>query len=242
LLAPIAVTVSISNEIVVADSSRNAILVFSPGANGDVAPIRTIAGPLTGLDGPRSIAIYLREIYVIGNNGLVSIFPINANGNVAPTRSFGFDNSGSALAVADGVIFIANTGSQEITEFPADFTGNSPPLIRSVFALGGTLFCPIGVTVANNELYVVDSCIQGVRVFPEATNGVALDTRTVSGLATGFGGIGRVAVDGSTMYVTDVNSATVRIFSAFANGNLSPSRVIGGPSTSLSSPVTPFVF
>jgi hypothetical protein len=241
LPAPFAVAVGISNEIVVADASRNAILVFPPGADGDVAPIRTIAGPATGLDGPASIAIYNREIYVIGNRGIVSIFPINANGNVAPTRSFGFDNTGSALTVADGVIFIANTGSQEITGFPAQFSGN-PPVIRSLFGQVGELFCPVGLAVSNGELYVADGCLQGVRVFRADANNRASAVRTVAGLSTGFTGIGRIAVAGDRMYVTDLTSGTVRIFSTLANGNLSPLRVIGGPSTTLSAPLTPFVF
>src|SRR5271167_4123186 len=43
--------------IYVADEGANAIDVFAAGANGNVAPMRRIVGPLTQLDQPGDVAV-----------------------------------------------------------------------------------------------------------------------------------------------------------------------------------------
>jgi hypothetical protein len=79
-------------EIFVADAVNGEIRVFSETANGDTVPRRVIAGDNTGLGGhdvlgPAQLAIFAGEIYVAGGANRVLVFPVNANGNVAPTRS-----------------------------------------------------------------------------------------------------------------------------------------------------------
>jgi hypothetical protein len=47
----------VNNEIVVANFFSDAITVYSRTANGDVAPLRTIQGPATGLSGSVDVAV-----------------------------------------------------------------------------------------------------------------------------------------------------------------------------------------
>ena len=73
-------------------SLNGIVTVYSAGANGNVAPIRTIAGPSTGFaNGVYGVAWRNNRIYVTsGNspfNSQIGIFPQAANGNVAPTKS-----------------------------------------------------------------------------------------------------------------------------------------------------------
>ena len=90
------------------------ILVFGPGASGNVAPIRTIAGSATGLTRVSGIKVdAVGNIYVLTStsSGMLSSanpsvlkFSATATGNVAPTSTFtssawtSADNAGS-LAV-----------------------------------------------------------------------------------------------------------------------------------------------
>ena len=93
---------------VAVDSSRNiyttslggggsvnsaAILVFAPGSNGDSPPLRTIAGPNTGLTSPVAIALDSHEnVYVTQNDergsnggvGTIRVFAAGAEGDVKP--------------------------------------------------------------------------------------------------------------------------------------------------------------
>jgi hypothetical protein len=79
-----------------------ALLVFAPGANGDVAPIRTIAGPNTGLAQAGLIAldasanIYVTQYYSNYNGSctmafgeiVVLVFAAGANGDAGPIQEF----------------------------------------------------------------------------------------------------------------------------------------------------------
>jgi hypothetical protein len=79
-----------------------AVLVFASGANGNVAPIRAIEGPSTGLAQPGSIAldasanIYVTQHYSNYNGGcymahgvvFVFVFAAGANGNASAIQGF----------------------------------------------------------------------------------------------------------------------------------------------------------
>jgi DNA-binding beta-propeller fold protein YncE len=80
------------NEIAVANNGGNgdgSVLVFSRTANGNVAPLRVIAGAKTGINRPMGVAIdpVNQELWVsdfIDHTALV--FDRTANGNASPKR------------------------------------------------------------------------------------------------------------------------------------------------------------
>jgi hypothetical protein len=69
------------------------ILVFAPGAHGNVAPIRTIRGPHTGLTNCVSIAVDPTGIVYAGNffpqdqDGHITVHAPGADGDVAPLHT-----------------------------------------------------------------------------------------------------------------------------------------------------------
>lgn len=79
-------------------SATNGVAVFAPGANGNVAPIRTIAGSNSTLGTPDGLGvdaagnIYVENIPVFGpvysNSPSIVVFAAGASGNVAPARTF----------------------------------------------------------------------------------------------------------------------------------------------------------
>jgi DNA-binding beta-propeller fold protein YncE len=97
-----------NDEIAVANSGDNRVLIFRRSDRGNVAPIRAIGGGRTGLSGPMGVAIDNRndEIWVTNySDHSAVVFARTASGNVAPKRvirnapigapSVGFGNPGA---------------------------------------------------------------------------------------------------------------------------------------------------
>jgi DNA-binding beta-propeller fold protein YncE len=97
-----------NNEIAVANSGDNRVLIFRRTDKGNVAPVRAIGGSNTGLSGPMGVAIDARndEIWVTNySDHSAVVFARMASGNVTPTRtlrnapsgtpSVGFGNPGA---------------------------------------------------------------------------------------------------------------------------------------------------
>jgi hypothetical protein len=98
------VAVDASRNVYVFDAKTATISEFAAGATGNVAPIRTIAGSNTGLDGANGFSFGLAvskrsgEIFV-SNSGTNAIlgFAATASGNVTPIQTI----AGSATGLAD---------------------------------------------------------------------------------------------------------------------------------------------
>jgi hypothetical protein len=94
LVAPGTVAVDASLNVYVFDSKTATISEFAAGATGNVAPIRTISGSNTGLDGGNGFNFGLAVsktsggIFVSnpGSNSIL-VFAATSSGNVAPIRT-----------------------------------------------------------------------------------------------------------------------------------------------------------
>ena len=70
------------------ESNESTITAYSPGANGNVAPIATIGGTNTGLLDPQGLALDASgNIYVGNSTPSITVYTAGANGNVAPIRT-----------------------------------------------------------------------------------------------------------------------------------------------------------
>ena len=112
----------------------SSLTVYDGDANGDVAPLRTIQGPLTQLDWPMGIAVdEVNNEIIVANNGdsSVLIFARTANGNAAPTRVIRGSLTGitgpMGVASAKGEIWVANFGAHTALVFPRLAAGNVAP-------------------------------------------------------------------------------------------------------------------
>jgi len=142
-----AVAVGPSDEIYVFNWNQTAavpIVIFSGTATGNVAPIGSLGGPLTGLDAFNvgGIAIdstgnvYIATTDVDG--GKIEVFAPGVFGNVAPLRTiFGsstqLGNLGGIQLDAVGNIYVistTNTGQNPtVLRFPAAASGNVAPTL-----------------------------------------------------------------------------------------------------------------
>ncbi len=125
LIEPSSVALDASGEVYVANDTcfrgghcvPDQVTVYAAGANGDVAPIRTITGPNTKLSDPSGIALDSNgNIYVTNfHQPSVTVYAAGANGNVAPIRTISGPNT--RLKSPDGIALNAG-GSVYAMNFP----------------------------------------------------------------------------------------------------------------------------
>jgi DNA-binding beta-propeller fold protein YncE len=112
----------------------SSLTVYGGDAQGDVAPLRTIAGPLSQLDWPMGVAVdEVNNEIIVANNGdsSVLVFARTASGNVQPTRVIRGPATGikgpMGVAIAKDEIWVANFGDHTALVFPRQAAGNVAP-------------------------------------------------------------------------------------------------------------------
>src|SRR5439155_26609369 len=87
--------------IYVANAGGGSIAVFAPGANGNVAPVRTVPGTATtGIIVPGDVALdSTGNLYVANNNGNnILVYPPGVSGSWPPARTI----SGASTGLSGG--------------------------------------------------------------------------------------------------------------------------------------------
>lgn len=223
------------------------IVVFAPGANGNIAPARTITGPATGLTNrPHGIAAAPDgTIYVTTfDDNAIRIFAPDANGDVAPERiirgrATGLSGPNGITLSPDGqTIWVASQTNRSVRAYNANATGNATP--QRVIAGNRTgLAYPRAVAIApGGKLYVSD---RAIRVFGDAANGNVNPQRVIqTGGNTGLDNPAGLVVDQATgtVYVSDIDTNAVRAFAPSASGNIKPVRILTGAQTGLNRPTS----
>jgi len=151
-VSPAAPFVAGPNDLLyVANAGNNSITVYHTQASGDTAPIATIAGSKTGLDGPGQLSEDASGDLYVANEGLsgsspsaILVFKHGANGNVAPIRVITGPLTGLSTYVyaatvdpTSGEIFavaqVASGGGgvSKFIRFSPNATGNAAPLATS---------------------------------------------------------------------------------------------------------------
>jgi len=193
-----------------------------------------IQGNQTTLDDPQQIAVDDHWIYVPNReHDSIDIFPIDATGNVAPTRSISGPtstvDSPQGVAVDSNYIYVGSYGNDRILVFPKEADGDIAPS-RSIQPTSGNVNV---VAIDSSWIYVTDLLGHSLSVFPIGASGTVTPTRKISGPATTLGEIVGVAVDSHWIYVTNRTTQAIDIFPIDATGNVAPARVIQGSNTTL---------
>jgi hypothetical protein len=264
LNGPGAIGVDAGRDIYVANSSGGgskdvSVTVYAAGANGDVAPIRTIAGSNTGLVSPSRIALDTSgKLYVTNlatfpiKHDSVTVYAAGANGNVAPIQTIAGSNTGLktpfGIALdASGNIYVTNSLStvrkyDSVTVYAAGANGNVEP-IRSIGGAHTGVDGPAGITVGvNGKVYVANDGVgfgcahKSVTVYAAGAHGDVPPVQKICGKLTGIGEPAGVALDATAhIYVLNEKGRVV-VFPADANGDLPPMRTISGSRTAIFAP------
>ncbi len=249
------------------EPNSDSITVFAQLANGNVPPIKTIAGSNTELQQPVGPAVdAAHKIYVANTSGggypsgpgSVTVYAAEASGNAAPIRTIA--GSKTALAAPQGIavdsrgrIYVSNPiggsgGAGSITVYSAEANGNVAPIRTSISGpntgLNGCHGIAIGpdggVFVANEDGGI--GGMGSITVFAAKAAGNAEPIRTITGANTGLTNLGSVAVDeNGNIYAANLanqsSAAALTIYPAGANGDIAPTRTISGSNTGLAVPI-----
>jgi DNA-binding beta-propeller fold protein YncE len=112
----------------------SSVTVYDADAKGDVAPLRTISGPLSRIDWPMGVAVDEadNELFVANNgDNSILVFSRTANGNVQPKRVISGPLTGikgpMGVSVTKDEVFVANFGDHTALVFPRLAAGNVAP-------------------------------------------------------------------------------------------------------------------
>lgn len=224
------------------NDTRDKLVVFGPGANGDVAPVRAIETP----HGTFGVAVdHLNQelLLTVQHDSAVVVYRKNANGDEAPLRSIQGNRSGLAdphgIAVdpRDGIIFVANYGSTH------DVDGSLKP--RTGVPSGGKgrdkANWPWGREYSVPGSGTIDA--PSITVHSRTARGSAPPLRVISGPNTQLNWPTGLAFDSERreLFVANDMGPSILVFDAEASGNVAPKRVLKGPQTQLANPTGVFV-
>jgi sugar lactone lactonase YvrE len=179
----------------------SSVNVYAPGANGDVAPIRRIAGNNPGLTDPTAVALDPSgNLYVANKYGsTVKVFAPGANGNARPIQTITGGKTrinlptGIALDAA-GNIYVSEYRVSEMTVFPPGATGNVAPLWR-IYGTASLLRKPHGIGLdAANRLYIANSKTESVLIYAPGAQGKTAPVQRIFGGKTKIHGIEGLAI------------------------------------------------
>jgi sugar lactone lactonase YvrE len=252
---------------------REQILVYGPDADGEVPPVRTIAGKRTGIANPTGLAVDQRGRLYLSNDGgrdangvtigSIYIFAPDADGDAAPIDTIAGTatriSRPNGVAVADdGSVYVVNGEATEddlgsIAIFASSAAWDTPPL-RTILGTSAFFVSPRGLALdPADTLYVIggESRFVGrqrISVYPPGATGTATPVRILEGRATRLESPAALAFDRQgRLYVSDQRQASqgnvygadrgaVRVYRKGARGDEAPIRTIMGSYTKLNAP------
>jgi len=264
-----------TTELFVTDYSDHAILVYAKNADGDIAPVRSIAGSNTGLYTPSSVKLdtvnneifVVNQFYDLSSNlgDSITVYSGDADGNVAPIRTIAGANTGllSDRALPPGPnpngpsgmiidswnneIVVVNAYTHSILFFDRVADGNIAPN-RTISGLATGLDRPLDLALyvanntLNNEIVVSNFTNSSITTHLRTDDGNIAPQRTIIGSNTNMLGPLGIVVDNNEIIVANY-VATSSLFSYITtylrtnNGNFAPQRTIEGGSTGLDGPL-----
>jgi 6-phosphogluconolactonase (cycloisomerase 2 family) len=179
------------------------VVVYHKQASGDDKPIRILEGPRTGLADAHGLAIDVKtRLMFVGNWTAVSdyksagtgtfqqpsirVFPLDANGDVAPLRVIQGPktrlNWAAAMAIdpGAGMLYVANDVGHEILVFRETDNGDVAPT-RTLKGPKTGISNPTGVALdlTNREIWVSNLGTSSASAFPLSANGDVSPIRTI---------------------------------------------------------------
>ncbi|HEY3044570.1 MAG TPA: hypothetical protein VGJ39_11120 [Vicinamibacterales bacterium] len=185
------------------------VVVYRKQASGDDKPIRVLEGPHTGIYDAHGVAIDVQKKllfvsswgnasdYRVAGSGKfyppsITVFPLDANGDVAPLRVIQGPKTelnwagGMSLDADGGYLYIANDQGNSVIAFRETDQGNVAPA-KILRGSKTGLKNPTGVAVdaKNKELWVSNLGNSSATVYSLAANGDAAPLRTIRSAPAG---------------------------------------------------------
>ncbi len=235
----------IAAAVLVPQGGYSGVLSFALGATGNVAPLTTLSGANTGLDGTGAVVIDPSgRVYVANeDNETVTEYAYGQTGNVAPSSTLGGSNTGIALPDALALdasnrLYVANHAGNSITVFAPGASGDATP-VATISGQHTGLFGPSGIAVdPAGHIWVASDAGNTLEEFAAGANGDATPLAVIAGSMTGLDGPHQLTIDGAgNLLVANTYGESLLEFPLNANGNVTPIRAIAGSNTGLDFPV-----
>lgn len=202
----------------------NSVVVYKKGAQGEDKPLRKVQGGKTLLADPHGIGLDVKDEWMfVTNHGnyrsgpepspgkflppSIEVFPLKANGDVAPIRTIQGSNTQldwPAAAWIDeehGEVFVANDAADSILVFKTTDDGDVAPT-RVIKGSNTQIKNPTGVFLdtKHDEVWISNMGNHRATVFDRAANGNAAPKRVIRSapadkLAQAIGNPGAVGYD-----------------------------------------------
>lgn len=227
-------------DVYVPNPNGASITVYATTSAGNVAPVRTIAGPATGLDTSYSLAIdnIHHELFVADFQGeAVRVFDLDADGNAAPLRTL-VNGPNSKISqvrsvavdlVHDEIVVLSFTDS--IRTFPRTAGGDIAPL-RTIAGSDTRLHNPFGLAIdpAHDEILVTtypatdNSTPGGILAFSRLADGNSAPLRAIGGANVPIPYATMLALDAAHDELYTFGDSGLLVFPRTADGDVAPIR------------------
>ncbi|MBI5546241.1 MAG: hypothetical protein HY901_20310 [Deltaproteobacteria bacterium] len=243
-----------AGELFVADFAANQIDVYSAKFDTQV-PLRSLKGPLTGLDQPRALALdKMNNRLFVANADSITVYSKGASDDVAPIATIAASTPGlsepSALAIdeAGKELWVADPEARALLVYVVGGTAEAPTFTLDRTLDQGTLHLDRPSAIAlvehlagGDEVLVANYDGSSVTVYHRNALPDDSPVRTLYGSATGIAaplGLALDASDPAAPRIVLSASAENRlsVFPLNASGNVAPARTISGEASGLSNP------
>lgn len=246
--------------VFVSDPAKNQIVLFAPSPGPNSIPANPLAGSVTQLAAPQSMAfdgghnLYISNFSAAQPAPSILIYSVGTYQNNSPpfatiSGSSTQMNAISGIAVDSSLnVYVSNcsnasvncsTGTSSILIFAPNSKGNATPTAITGAATG--LAGPRGLAVGpDGSLWVADAGNGSItRYAAPIKAGNTAPITIIQGGNTGLLAPTDVILDANTpnnLYVSDSTANGIFVFSSLSNGNAAPIRVIQGAGTALNGP------
>ena len=179
----------------------SSINVYAAGSNGNVAPVRMIAGANTGINDPNGIAVDPSgKIYVTNEFAhSVTVFGAGANGNATPLQTIVGHNTHVNMPTGITLdsslnVYVNEFKVGQMTVFAPGVNGNVKPLWR-LYGVNSKLHKPRGIALdSTGRVYVANLKTSTITVYAAGASGNTKPVQTIGGPRTGIHGVQGLAV------------------------------------------------
>ena len=238
---PVGIAEDLEGQLYVGNFNDDTVTVYAPGTTANKAPVETLEGPNTGLNGPTGIALDSTGRLYVANfmGGTVTIYnSASFNGDLSPESTITGLNGPIAVALdRNEDIYVASGNDNSIKVFAR--VASSIQLQRTIAGANTLLHFPYGITVdSGGNIFAASNGNNLLLAFKPTDNGNVSPAAQASYLdvgglslvdSNGHFYLAQMAPSNEVTELTFTSGQFVRVSQFHALRLASPQSVVVGP-------------